>query len=279
MKFNARLALPVVFACVAGSQALHAELRFVSRVEVKAQRPRDPGFVASMFAKFLPFNLAPGKTDIVTRVPADAILISEAGGRTLCLLPSTGTYFVMTSVMPVIIEAVFKPERQVRRRGASDTLLGHRSQRVTESIKVFPQQPLPDVVYRNGQPVEGWTLDETSEQRTARYLYSNRSMKTQWAEVPISIDSWTTDAFGEAGRTAAAAGTSITTLATAGVADPAPRDFALRQVIVSPTGGYTVESRVTSAVAEPVTDDVFVVPADYRLVPDPRMRPMPSKVR
>jgi hypothetical protein len=154
----------VVIAVVLGSQTLHGEQRFVSRVEVKAQRPRDPGYMASVLTQFLPFNLAPGKA-------------------------------------------------------------------------------------------------------------------ARWREVPISIDSWTTDAFGEAGRTAAAAGASITTLVTAGLADPAPRGLSLRQVIVSPIGGFRVEARVTSAIAEPVPADVFVVPTGYRLVPDPRRRPALPNIR
>ena len=281
----------VMVSLSAGSPELRAQLRVDSQVEVTAHRQRDAGFVTSLMVNVLPFHLAVGKASVVTVVAGgevrveglgpvlglapDVVLLSRPTGETVFLLPASRTYFRTHLAIPAAIAEGFGSTLNVRSKRRSDTILGYQTERVLEDLKVTPgkgaNQDPNYATDRFGRRVEAWTLDETPEQRTARFLRRETNPRELWKEMPITIESWLSDGLGADGTAAAESAASIGALSTAGLAVLPARRFALRQIITNPTGGYRVESRVTALAPIAVGDDTFQIPAGYAEIPAPRL--------
>jgi hypothetical protein len=272
------LSMAVVVVCAAAP--LQAELRVTSVVEVTAQRLRDSELFPQILMSVLPFRVAVGKVEVVSvaargsvrvdglgavlGLPADAVLISTPDGRTVCLLPSTREFFWMPVTTPATFDQFFAAKARVNRRGGSDKLLGQKTERVSVHLSIAPKMPAAgDEVWseRHGRMIHKSQLVETDQERVRREM---RGSNDVFNPDPITIDNWTSDAYGPAASLIASAASHISALATAGFSALAERPFALRQVIVNPTSGYKVESRVTAVEAAAVDDAVFRVPADYR---------------
>jgi len=289
MKLLSRV-VPMGVVVVCAAVPLHAELRVRSVVEVTQQRQKQAGFGAQISLSLVPFRAALGKADVVTvaargsvrvdglgpvlGLPADAVLISTPDGRTVCMLPSTGEFFWMPVATPATYEPFFKVDSRVRRRGDSDVLLGQKTDRVSVNITVMPKLPKDDgMVYAgHARPIHTSQLMETDAQRVARETLSGKVGVEFYKQEPISIDSWESGVHGPLGALIASAGSNMTSFATAGLVSLTDRQLALRQVIVNPTWGYRVESRVTAVEMAVVDDAVFRVPAEYREIPAPSRR-------
>lgn len=276
---------------------LSAEVRIRSSVEVKTERPRDAGMLAQLAMMVVPFQVAPGKADVVTMaargavrveglgpvlgIAPDIILIAAADGTVVGLVPSRGEYFDMPSTTPQKLSVVIESKATEKRHGLSDVLLGQQTERVSVSVMIEPKVPgTPgDMAYdpRTGRMVEAWTLQETPEERTRRFAASERSRMESSKQEPVTIESWESDAFGPVALHAAASRVSMTWFATAGYASTAEQGFPLRQVIRNPTYGYRVESLVQVVESLSLEDDFFRVPAHYRKVATPQLRPLFSR--
>ena len=276
-----------------GIAPLSAQLRIRSSVEVKRQTPREAGLLAQVGMAILPFRIAPSKVQIVTTVsggqvrvegagamldlPVDTVLISFVDGSTMCLLPSRQEYFRLATAEPRLLEKFFKVDSRVRQRGPSDVLMGHPTERVSSTLQVTPVLPAdgPDLVWdsrfqRNMDPA---AIIETPEARQRRLATRDRVSREMEAQDPITIESWQSNTFGPLGLAAASASSSTLSIATAGLVPVAERRFALRQRIVNPTHGYRVDAVVTAVETVEVDDALFVIPAGYREIPTPVVKP------
>lgn len=290
MTFTARLrgsGLLLVMLLLAAEE-LRGELRVTSTVQVKTEPRRDAGLLTSAAMSALPFYLTKGKAEVVTIVARgqvrveglgpvlgldpDVVLLSKANGETVYLLPGSRAFFKTQLLVTAVWADSFGSTLDVIRRSKSDVILGQRAERISEVLKLRPgtRDGNPDYARdRFGRTVPAWTLDETPEQRTARFVKRETDPRELWKEMPISIESWVSDGFGPAATVAAQSGAGITALATAGFAVLPDRRFALRQVIRNPVGGYSVESRVIAVSALVVGDELFEIPPGYREVKAP----------
>ncbi len=276
---------------------LSAEVRIRSIVEVTTERPREAGLLAQIAMIVVPFQAAPGKADVVTLaargavrveglgpvlgIAPDIIIIAAADGSVVGLVPSRGEYFDMPATTPEKLSVVIASKAKTKRHGSSDVLLGQQTERVAVSVMIEPKVPgTPgDMAYdaRTGRMVEAWTLQETPEERTRRFVMSERSRTESFKQEPITIESWESAAFGPVALHAATSRASMTWFATAGYASTAEQGFPLRQIIRNPTYGYRVESRVQSVETVALDDDLFRVPEHYRKIPTPQLRKLISR--
>lgn len=276
---------------------LSAEVRIRSIVEVKTERPREAGMLAQIAMMVVPFQAAPGKVEVVTLaargavrveglgpvlgIAPDVVLIATADGAVLALVPSRSEYFDMPRTTPEMLKVVIASEATAKRHGRSDVLLGQQTERVSVSVKIEPKLPgTPgDQAYdaRTGRMVEAWTLQETPEERTRRFVTSERVRAESFKQEPVTIESWESDAFGPAALQAATSRASMTWFATAGYASTAAQRFPLRQIIRNPTYGYQVETRVQAVDQVTLEDDLFRVPSHYKKIPTPQLRPLRSR--
>ena len=270
-------AIAIVVAGIAAP--LHAELRITSVVEVKDERPRDTGLVGQVTFAILPFRAVAGKADVTTLVaagavrvegmgsvlglPADAVLISTADGRTVCLLPSRREFFTLANPPLAKMDQFFEITAKTRRRGTSDVLLGKKVERRLVSVTVAAKVADDGMAYNGVGMVHESQLRESDEQRVARWMRAGSLGRISRPADPITIESWYSDAFGPDARTVAASPSHVTALTTAGFSGLADRSFALREVVVNPVHGYRMETRVTDVQNAVVDRSAFAVPADY----------------
>lgn len=276
---------------------ISAEVRIRSIVEVTTERQREAGMLAQLAMIVVPFQAAPGRAEVVTLaargavrveglgpvlgIAPDIILLATADGSVVGLVPSRNEYFDMPSTTPEKLSVVIASKATTKRHGPADVLLGQQTDRVSVSVMIEPKVPgTPgDMAYdpKTGRMVEAWTLQETPEERTRRFVTSERVRAESQKQEPVTIESWESDAFGPAALQAATSRASMTWFATAGYASTAEQGFPLRQIIRNPTYGYRVESRVQAVDQVTLEDDLFRVPEHYRKVATPQLRPLFSR--
>lgn len=271
------LAIAVVVAGIGAP--LHADLRVTSVVEVKDERPRPTGLSGQFAFGLLPFRAVAGKANLTTLaaggavrveglgpvlgLPAEAVLISTADGRTVCLLPSRREFFTIANPPLGSMGQLFETTARTKRRGTSDVLLGEKMERRFVTISVDLNLPDDGMVYNGAVVIHESQLRESDEQRVARWMRAGALGRISRPADPITIESWYSNAFGADARTVAASPSHVTWLTTAGFAGLVDRSFALREVVVNPVHGYRMETRVTGVQNAVVGSAAFAVPADY----------------
>ena len=251
------LPVAVLIACIVAP--LQAELKVVSRMDVRKVAQPDPGnpFLAMVGAAMAQqFEEMSGlvtttvigdgviRTEMsrpMTGLPEGTITIMRVDGTMLGINPTDETYF--TAAMPDVSQlaaAGMVPTVTIERTGEFSTLLEYRVERVM--LQMTMPLPIPP---------------EAREQLPAGLP----------SEVSISIENWTAEALEPYG-TKMLRGNPV--MAAMGLEATADIGFALRQIMRSELfAGYEMETTVLSVAEEDLPDSLFEVPDGYREVPPP----------
>jgi hypothetical protein len=236
---------------------LQADLRIVSRLEVRKVADTDPGnqflamignAMAQQLEQMNGMTMVTVIGDDVIRtemsrpmggMAAGTVTIMRADGTMVGLNSADETFFKAT--MPDVSQLVavgMMPTVTVDRTGEFSTLLEYRVERVMLEMTM----PLPAEVRDQLPP--GLP-----------------------SEIRMRIENWTAEALATYG-TQMLRGNPV--MAALGLEAAADIGFALRQIVRSELfGGYEMETVVVSVAEEDVPDALFEIPAGYREVPPP----------
>lgn len=286
----------VIVVCAVSVIGVHARqapplvdgLVVQSTVEV-AEIPIQPTALASQIAMSVsPFRLSPGRADVVTSVsgaqvrveglgarlgfPDDVVLLTMTTGEVVGIRPERQEWFVLPSLTTPDREALFRHSPVSRKRGNQARIDGVLTRKYTRTLS--GEMQWLDGIERVWDPktdrlVEAWTLPETAEERTARFLRMElalRSNRTRGREVPVVVERWEAEGHGPLGTLLANSPVDIDSLATFHLVDGGDEALALRQVVVNPTTGRRVESKVGAITHCALDAHLFEVPAGYRRV-------------
>jgi hypothetical protein len=251
-------AVGIVALLVLATAPLSAELRVVSKLEIRkveSTEPVNPFFAMmgnAMAEQVQQMNGTETTTTIgdgvirteankaIAGMPQGMITIMRADGTMIGINPVERTYFKTSMPDLSALAPGLKPTITVNRTGEVSTLLGERVERVVMNLTM----PLPIPPEATSQLPAGFPT-----------------------EVTMSMENWTAETYRAYGTLMIKGNPAMSALGLAEIADIG---FAMRQIVRSPMlGGYEMETNVTSVTEVTPPAGFFDVPDGYREVAPP----------